>query len=274
MGIVIIPPVVQRTDSHPPAAILIPAHGLHGPRLYGHNGCPQGTHQVIAQMLPGKAIASPYAEVVTMAVAVAGGNGRKGLEPVGGFPNLLPPVVLHQNGIISHKPPQGRIIGLVVIGIIFEQLSQKLLRALTGLQILIGLFHRFSRHLPPGPAGSQSQQINPAHRHILLLGPDIQSQSLIHGFIGDVKVHPFDVILRSMDRTHQKRQNQNHNKKPPSHVKPPPWYCAKRWKLYARKIFHTYAAASHQSGTFYFRMSGSTYLLTSRLLSCIMSLNS
>ena len=236
MGVVIVAPAVQRADANPPAAVLVPAHGFHRAGFDSHNGGAQGAHKVVAQVLSGKAVAPPYPKVVAVAVAVPGGNGREGLEAVGGLPDLVPGLVFHQNGIVPHQAAQSRVIGVMVIGVVFKELSQKLLGALAGLQVLICLLHGLCCDLPSGPAGCQGQQVDPAHGHILLLGADVQGEGLVHGFVGDVEIHPFDVILCPMDRDYQKRQYQDPSQKPPFHTKPPPWYCVKRRKLYARKF--------------------------------------
>ena len=78
--IVIIPPAVQGANAIPLAAVLIPAHGLHGAGLYGHNGSAYGAHQLVAQVQPGNALAPADDEMVEVAVAVAGRTGRKCIQ--------------------------------------------------------------------------------------------------------------------------------------------------------------------------------------------------
>ena len=219
MGIIIVTPVVVGADAHPPAAVLVPAQGLHPARLHRHNGGPQGTHQVIAQMLAGKAVASAHPKIIAVAVAVPRRHRGKGLQPILRLPHLFP-VFLHQYGVVPHQAPQGGGVGFQIIVVVFAQLPQQLLGTAAREKIPVGQLHGRPRHPSPGAAGSQCQKGNPAYGHILLLRADVQRQSLIQRLIAHMKIHPLDVVRRPGSRQHQ-RQNQQQNQNP-FHLAQPP----------------------------------------------------
>ena len=76
VGIIIVAFGVKGTNADSPATVTVPAHRFHNSAFYRHNGRSQATHQVIAQMLAGKAKAAAYAKVGAVAITITGGNGR------------------------------------------------------------------------------------------------------------------------------------------------------------------------------------------------------
>ena len=79
MGVIIVAAAVKAADAHPPAAVSVPAHGLHHAALHRHDRRSQGAHQVVAQVLPPESKRTRHAEIVTVTVAVPRRNGGKRL---------------------------------------------------------------------------------------------------------------------------------------------------------------------------------------------------
>ena len=86
MSVIIVALTVEGTNADPPAAVAVPAHGLHRAALHRHNGGAQTAHQVVAQVLSAKSKGTGHAEIIAVAVAIACRNGRKGFQTVGGQP--------------------------------------------------------------------------------------------------------------------------------------------------------------------------------------------
>ena len=208
MGIIIVAAAVKGADANSPAPVPVPAHGLHQAALHRHHRRSQSAHQVISQMLAPKAEGTSRSEIVIVTVAIACGNGRKGLQAVGGNP-----LSVLFDGIAAHQTAQNPFVGPVVIVIVAIIASQQFLRGLVPLQIGNRLFHRRQAAFSPGAASRQSQAVDPGNVLFLLRRQNVLAQGVFQGFIGHVKIHPADGLPRRRNR-HGKNQ-QNRRKKPP-----------------------------------------------------------
>ena len=73
-------------------------------------------------MLSGKAEGTAVAEIRAMAVAIAGCDRRKCLQTINGLP--LP---FYFDGVAAQQAAQSGSIGLMIIGLVFIKIPQKLL---------------------------------------------------------------------------------------------------------------------------------------------------
>ena len=48
VGVIIVAAAVKAADSHPPAAVPVPAHGLYHAAFHRHDGRSQSAHQIVA----------------------------------------------------------------------------------------------------------------------------------------------------------------------------------------------------------------------------------
>ena len=80
MGVVVAL-LVEAADSQSPAAVLVPAYGLHVAGLHRDDRRAHLAHHVVAQVLALKAVASGHAEVVEVAVGETLGNGENAFRP-------------------------------------------------------------------------------------------------------------------------------------------------------------------------------------------------
>ena len=154
VGIIVVAFSVKGTDTHPPAAIAVPAHGLHHAPFHRHDGGAQGAHQIVSQVLALEAEGTGGTKIVAMAVAVTGGDGRKGFEAVLG---KLLPILL--NGKAAHQAPVGTGIGFQIVVVIFGQASQKLLDFPVAPQILRRFFYGGGCAFSAGTAGRQGKDL-------------------------------------------------------------------------------------------------------------------
>ena len=146
MGVVIIPFFIEAADADAPAAVLVPAQGLHGAGFHGDDGSSHLAHHVVAQMAALVAVGAGNAEVVIVAVWEVSGDGGKGLEPVFGDPGpgWIPGSSLFWGSLlrsgcfwrglfqacllfkIAHHAAQDCAVGFFIIGIIFQALRQRI----------------------------------------------------------------------------------------------------------------------------------------------------
>ena len=145
-----------------------------------------------------------------MTVPIAGGNGGESLQPIAGdeFPVLF-------DGEASHQPAQDGGIGFMIIGVILIKRAQQLLRGFVPLQIPGCLLYGSKTAGSAGAAGGKRQNLNPSNVLFLIQGGNILTQSVLHGFLGDAKVHPFDGL--PADRQHHQGKQQG-NRENPLHI--------------------------------------------------------
>ena len=161
-------------------------------------------------MLALEAEGTGCAKIVAMAVAVTGGDGRKGFEAVLG---KLLPILL--NGKAAHQSPVGTGIGLQIIAVVFAQASQKILDFPVPPQILCRLFYGGSRAFSPGTAGRQGK--NPGKWRVLFLieGSNILFDRQLQCLRAHLQIHPADGLRRC---GHRQKGQQHNQKKQPLHI--------------------------------------------------------
>ena len=142
MGVIVVPLLVKAADSQPPAAVLVPAHGLHVAGFHGDHRGSHLPHEVVAQMLAAETVAPGYAEVVEITVRKALGDGGKCLQPVfcdpDGFRVAGGPAgdaggQISARGFaggnlrlkLAHHSVQHRAVGFTVILVVFHVLGQR-----------------------------------------------------------------------------------------------------------------------------------------------------
>ena len=157
-------------------------------------------------MLSPKAVGASCAEIVTVAVAIACRNGRKRFQSVTRNPDS---VLL--DGIASEKAAQDSGIRLVVVVVVFGQIAQKLLGRAVALQISSCLLDRLETAFSAGSAGCHRQDIDPAQMLFLLGCLDVLFHCVLHGFIWNIEIHPFDGI-GGYRENHQGKQTKKYSK--------------------------------------------------------------
>ena len=210
MGIIIVALGVEGTDADAPAAIAVPAHGLHHAPFHGYDGGSLTTHQVVAQVFAPEAEGPGHAEIIAVAVAVTRRDGRKGLQAIRPHP-----LSLLFDGVTADQPAQSGGIGFMVVIIVFIEVPQQFLRRFIFLQIRSRLPDRGKAALSPGAAGRQCQRVNPGDMLFLPRCQNILIQSVLHGFVGNVKIHPADGL--PPHGHHQHGNDQKGRKNPPQH---------------------------------------------------------
>ena len=197
VGIVIIAQTVVRSDSDTPAAVLVPTQRFHGAAFHGDDGRAQRAEQIVAQMPPGKPVGAAAAEIVVVRVAVAGGNGGEGLQAVGRDPFLFSGFPVGDlNGVVAYQPAQCGMVGFLIIGKVFELLSQKFRGGAVALQLLRGAVDCLYADVFSAAAScGQRQNINPRKGRFFPLRSDVDLQRPLQGRVADVKIHPADEIL-------------------------------------------------------------------------------
>ena len=198
MRIVIIPFPVVGADANPPAAVLVPAQGLHGARLHGDDGRAEAAHHVVTQMAAAEAVAPGGPEIVAVGVPVAGGDGREGFDSPGRLPFA---VDLHR--VVARETAEYRCVGLEVILIVTVVAAQDLLRRFPGRQAAAGRRHVGRLRISAALRGCQGQNLNPGLGIVLLPGLLLQAEGPLHGLAGEVKVDPLD---RGLRRHRQQRE--------------------------------------------------------------------
>ena len=198
VGVIIISLLVKASDPDTPAAVLIPAKGLHIAGLHGNHRGSHLSHHVMSQMGPGVAVASRRAEVIGIRIGKGGRNGRKGFKPVFSPPYHVPLPILLLQEEFSHHPAKNRLIGLFIIGIRGKPFRFLLQTALAGLkppcrifQIRQGPASEFSAV----PCGGTGEKADPVHVGIAAVGVQIRFVGQLKSLAGNVEIHPSDVIL-------------------------------------------------------------------------------
>ena len=122
----------------------------------------------MTQMLAFKAETASISEIVTVAVAIAGSYGRKGLQPIGR--NLLSILF---DAVTSKKTTQNRIISSMIIIIVFVKFTQQFFRRVIPLKIFYCLFHSSQSAFSAGSTSGQCQHIHPADVLFLVKAVDV-----------------------------------------------------------------------------------------------------
>ena len=198
------------TDKVQPGSIVL----FHNAALHRHNGRALCAHHIVTQVLASKAEAAAVAEIIAVAVAIAGRNGRKRLQPIGSNP----PAILF-NAVTAKKAPQNGAVGLVIVVIIFIKIAQQFFRGIISQQVACRFLHSGKSAFSAGAAACQRQGIHPADVLFLVKGLDIHIHCIFEGFIRNLKIHPLDGFFCSC-RNSQQAQN-HYTKKNPPHTSSP-----------------------------------------------------
>ena len=176
----------------------VPAQNFHISGFHSHHRRPDLAHHIMAQVGPFIAIASGGSEIIIIGIGKSLGNGRIGLQPIFPFPHRISGFILFLKQEFAHHTAQHGVIGLIKIVIVIQVTGDFFHRGFSvpdffrnGIHILQRLPTEFTAVFGRGTG----QEGYPVYMEILTVGFHIRIISLTEGFIGNIKIHPLNIIL-------------------------------------------------------------------------------